>query len=242
MLRIVYLYMDTNKQTVMEGGLYLPIAIRELRRLLGLTQPDLASKLRVGRITIAKWESGERRPNARNCKALMEIAVNALTSTGRLGESSREIELRVLLQSFREVAAIRTGESIRDLIRLVREARGGSADAKETLELSVLGENELRDRIGIANGATMEGYAEDARGRFYYAKKIRGGILYIIDLALAAIHRELERLGAKRDDLPELERLIVQELCSRGAGTVSEGFPVTKKAFEGINSGRPKDS
>lgn len=46
--------------------------LRRQRRLCGLSQSDLARKLRVGRSVVSGWESGARRPGDRLIPHLSE--------------------------------------------------------------------------------------------------------------------------------------------------------------------------
>ena len=41
-----------------------PCQIREFRSIVGLTQTELAEKLRVPQCTVARWETGRTSPNA----------------------------------------------------------------------------------------------------------------------------------------------------------------------------------
>lgn len=43
------------------------------RKLLGMTQEDIAEKLGVTRQTVAKWESGETIPDLDKCKLLSQV-------------------------------------------------------------------------------------------------------------------------------------------------------------------------
>ncbi len=45
----------------------------QTRKLLGLTQEDIADKLGVTRQSVAKWESGESVPDLDKCKQLADI-------------------------------------------------------------------------------------------------------------------------------------------------------------------------
>ncbi len=46
--------------------------LRKRRRLLGLSQTDLANKLRVTTAAVSSWESGTRRPGDRLIPALAQ--------------------------------------------------------------------------------------------------------------------------------------------------------------------------
>lgn len=45
----------------------------QIRKLMGLTQEDIADKLGVTRQSVAKWESGESVPDLDKCKQLADI-------------------------------------------------------------------------------------------------------------------------------------------------------------------------
>lgn len=49
-------------------------AIVATRERLGLTQAQLALKLDVNRVTVARWESGERRPQLKYMRRLAQLA------------------------------------------------------------------------------------------------------------------------------------------------------------------------
>ena len=45
----------------------------QMRKILGLTQEDIADKLGVTRQSVAKWESGETVPDLDKCKQLADV-------------------------------------------------------------------------------------------------------------------------------------------------------------------------
>ncbi len=47
--------------------------LKEARNRAGLTQQDIADKLKIDRSSVAKWESGEVMPRADKLKQLSEI-------------------------------------------------------------------------------------------------------------------------------------------------------------------------
>lgn len=47
--------------------------LKEARNKAGLTQQDIADKLKIDRSSVAKWESGEVMPRADKLKQLSEI-------------------------------------------------------------------------------------------------------------------------------------------------------------------------
>ncbi len=48
--------------------------IRNLRKRLGLTQKELAARVRVDAITVSRWESGEQRPSKLAQRQLKRLA------------------------------------------------------------------------------------------------------------------------------------------------------------------------
>jgi DNA-binding transcriptional regulator YiaG len=47
--------------------------IRKLRETLGLTQEEFAEKIGAGRVTIARWESGQSKPTGLYLRALEKL-------------------------------------------------------------------------------------------------------------------------------------------------------------------------
>ena len=47
--------------------------LKQLRRMSGLSQEQVAEKLNVSRQAVAKWESGDSLPDIYNCRALAEL-------------------------------------------------------------------------------------------------------------------------------------------------------------------------
>jgi len=65
--------------------------IKELRKQLNLSQKDFAEKIGVKRLTIARWESGERTPDEINQKRLLQIGKeNGLDTTPQKFVSSEQ--------------------------------------------------------------------------------------------------------------------------------------------------------
>ncbi len=50
--------------------------IKSIRRKLGLTQKELAAKLKVDAITVSRWERGEQRPKIQAQRRLERLKVN----------------------------------------------------------------------------------------------------------------------------------------------------------------------
>lgn len=48
--------------------------IRELRKTLGLTQKELAARVRVDAITVSRWERSEQKPSQQAKRQLARLA------------------------------------------------------------------------------------------------------------------------------------------------------------------------
>src|SRR3989454_3944526 len=67
-------------------------AMLALRTAIGLTQADLAQRLRVSRKTVARWEAGDAYPKAEHLKALLALAVGQQAfASGREEEEVRTL-------------------------------------------------------------------------------------------------------------------------------------------------------
>ena len=55
------------------------------RRCLGLTQSDFADAVGVGRVTVARWETGVIRPTARHVAAMRDMLADLVTKSGVAG-------------------------------------------------------------------------------------------------------------------------------------------------------------
>jgi len=49
------------------------IAIKTLRKKLGLTQKELAARVRVDAITVSRWERGEQKPSSQAERQLTRL-------------------------------------------------------------------------------------------------------------------------------------------------------------------------
>ncbi len=54
-----------------------PKRIERLRKLLGLTQRELAEKIGAQRLSVIRWEQGKNRPRGANLKALLQLEAKA---------------------------------------------------------------------------------------------------------------------------------------------------------------------
>lgn len=55
------------------------------RRCLGLTQSDFADAVGVGRVTVARWETGVIRPTARHVAAMLDLLADLVSKSGVAG-------------------------------------------------------------------------------------------------------------------------------------------------------------
>jgi HTH-type transcriptional regulator/antitoxin MqsA len=63
-----------------------PSSRRQIRQAAGLTQMDIARAIGVCRPVVARWESGERRPNAEHAQRYLELLDSiALQLAGKEG-------------------------------------------------------------------------------------------------------------------------------------------------------------
>jgi len=65
------------------GGAFLPEALRQRRRLAGLTQAALADALGVGISSVSRWESGENAPTAQQAQDIAELLGCTRRALGR---------------------------------------------------------------------------------------------------------------------------------------------------------------
>src|SRR5687768_6813199 len=63
------------------------------RRCVGLTQADFAEAVGVGRVTVARWETGVIRPTARHVSAMLDLLAD-LVSRARIAGESDELRER----------------------------------------------------------------------------------------------------------------------------------------------------
>ena len=57
------------------------------RRCLGLTQSDFADAVGVGRVTVARWETGVIRPTARHVAAMLDLLADLVSKSGVAGSN-----------------------------------------------------------------------------------------------------------------------------------------------------------
>ena len=63
------------------------------RRCVGLTQADFADAIGVGRVTVARWETGVIRPTARHVSAMLDLLA-AVVSDSRVAGGNGELRER----------------------------------------------------------------------------------------------------------------------------------------------------
>lgn len=64
------------------------------RRCLGLTQSDFAEAVGVGRVTVARWETGVIRPTARHVSAMLDLLADMVTKSRVRGTKNGELRER----------------------------------------------------------------------------------------------------------------------------------------------------
>ncbi|MGK2935492.1 MAG: helix-turn-helix domain-containing protein [Gemmatimonadaceae bacterium] len=64
------------------------------RRCLGLTQSDFADAVGVGRVTVARWETGVIRPTARHVAAMLDLLAALVTESSVWGSENGELRER----------------------------------------------------------------------------------------------------------------------------------------------------
>ena len=109
--------------------------IRELRELLTLTQPELASEIGVKRGAIAQWEGGTREPRYKNYRALAAFAEKrGLTSLRDI--FSHQIFLTQITRRKNRKDEKRTAYAKRRFLEAKKLADVGDREAGRILKLS----------------------------------------------------------------------------------------------------------
>ena len=87
------------KRTTNDWGALARTAVRadgaaRCRRCLGLTQSDFAEAVGVGRVTVARWETGVIRPTARHVSAMLDLLAGLVTDSRVAGTENGELRER----------------------------------------------------------------------------------------------------------------------------------------------------
>lgn len=64
------------------------------RRCVGLTQSDFAEAVGVGRVTVARWETGVIRPTARHVSAMLDLLADLVVKSGATRAGDAELSER----------------------------------------------------------------------------------------------------------------------------------------------------
>ena len=64
------------------------------RRCVGLTQSDFADAVGVGRVTVARWETGVIRPTARHVSAMLDLLADVVSNSRAAEEDDGELRER----------------------------------------------------------------------------------------------------------------------------------------------------
>lgn len=75
--------------------------IRQIRKMSGMTQEELAEKLNVSRQTVSKWESGTSSPdleNAANLCNIFQVSLDDLVKGGQVKENEEKITLQDMMK------------------------------------------------------------------------------------------------------------------------------------------------
>jgi transcriptional regulator with XRE-family HTH domain len=184
------------------------LKIRDLRKRLRLTQPQLAAELSVKRSGEAKWEGGVREPRRQNY-----LALAALANKRHLPEFAtfflKRIEERETVRRKRRDEA----DDLRYLETVETAAVEGDKGAQHLLELSRLGgadfagefaKQHLRRiteaRESLENGAFSAAVSEIADETVRVTRLLRARKLRALRRA-AGIRRQEDRLTARMDEL-----------------------------------------
>lgn len=117
------------KKTVTQWGALARTAVRadgaaRCRRCLGLTQSDFADAVGVGRVTVARWETGVIRPTARHVAAMLDLLADMVAESrvpGSDGELRERLAVVVLFGARTRLAP----PAWRELLDLPSNALGG---------------------------------------------------------------------------------------------------------------------
>jgi transcriptional regulator with XRE-family HTH domain len=221
--------------------------IRELRKTVGLSQPQLAAELSKKRGAVARWETGTREPRAENFAALAKFS-----KKHKLPEFaqffSQHIEERKSDRKKEAEEAAKEADALRYLETVESQAAAGNIRAKRLLELS--------RRDGKEFAKEQAGRIEDARWRlengafsaFIYeiadetqrVGRLHGGRQVRVSRALANLRRRYEQAEpfdvthaeAKRAQKQEIVKILHEAEADHGAGKSLNWVELGRKVDE----------
>lgn len=86
-----------------------------VRRLLGLTQQDLAARIGVNRVTVADWERGAKELSAQNDLLLRCIAMAVIAAPSEAGSASPMREMLITSHALENaLSTVRKGANVLD--------------------------------------------------------------------------------------------------------------------------------
>jgi transcriptional regulator with XRE-family HTH domain len=228
----------------------LALAIRELRRKAGLTQPQLAAELKVRRGAVARWEAGDREPKAGSYSALSEAASKRGLSqladlflsqlrTKQAEEETRERDSWALDEL--ETSEFRAREWMDSPDDAKRQA---AEEAKRLLDLSRVDRVEFAKqqakRISDARASMSNGFfaakVYDITDETSTVDLIRRGRELRAERAYRAWERKVAELPALESVIAENEKVIrekIESILKDAETALGEGKQVDAKAFYG---------
>lgn len=229
----MYMDMKEDRKNAV-APMSISLAVRTLRVCLKMTQPTFAHELGVKTITVAKWESGDRAPRQTNFLGMYRLCFGAYN----MATERKDAQVSKPLLSVREALSLaldrKSGVKAKHFIVAIEMARKGHARAREIINLSEMDEAELkRLMLGALNRNNEIDVEHPQLGDEKYLKFVDvmdavQGRRDIVSRCLASVRRELERLGAKPADLPELVRIVGKGLAKTSLGI--EESPVSRPA------------
>lgn len=203
-------------------------AVRLLRNIGGMTQIQIARKVKVKRDAIAKWEAGHHLPKPENLTVLAELAAELHLELSKQGENARAEQALRLASFFRESREeSRVGHNLASaFVDAIRRARRGDAVAKALIALLFKTEADLNSFFQTKFVEVQEVLdAEEKKkatsrllDQVHNVRMLRDGLFYFIGRSRSALHRELKRFGNfYSNELLEIERLIASRFLDHEA-------------------------